>query len=354
MTDAAESFIRAAFDGDAPSVLRMLSAGVDINAQGRGIWNALHAAIENEQLECVELLVSRGADLKQVNSGLSPLAHAIDIAVDGTWQTDGHPGDEPTDIVQCLLRAGADPQLELASVKSYDHPSEKLTRVLEAAVANLPATTPAPQDQPWFPAADWIARHEALVAARPARVDLLFVGDSITEGWLTDGRAAWDRAFAPLYPYNLGIGGDETAHVLWRLDHGAVDGLAPKLVVLLIGTNNLGNVGHTPQQTAAGVAAVVAKLRAKLPASPVLLLAVFPRDREAGDPYRLAVDDLNALIAPLADGRHVHWLDVGPLFVQPDGTIARSTMPDSLHLTPAAYQTWADAMRPTVERLMGD
>ena len=89
---------------------------------------------------------------------------------------------------------------------------------------------------------------------RPDRVDLLFVGDSITEGWLADGRATWDREYAPLHPYNLGIGGDETQHVLWRLDHGEVDGLNPGAVVLLIGTNNLGNAGHTPEQTAAGVA----------------------------------------------------------------------------------------------------
>ena len=217
----------------------------------------------------------------------------------------------------------------------------------------MSATTPAPQDQPWFPASEWMQRHDDLITNRPARVDLVFVGDSITEGWLTDGRAAWDAAFAPLHPCNLGIGGDETAHVLWRLDHGAVDGLAPKLVVLLIGTNNLGNVGHNPAQAAAGVAAVVANLRAKLPATPVLLLAVLPRDREAGDALRLAVDELNRLIAPRADGHHVHWLDVGPLLLRPDGTIARSVMPDYLHLSPAAYQTWADAMRPTVERLMG-
>ena len=214
------------------------------------------------------------------------------------------------------------------------------------------ATTPVPQDQPWFPRADWVARHEQLVAARPARVDVLFVGDSITEGWLSDGRATWDREFAVRHACNLGIGGDETAHVLWRLDHGAVDGLSPRLTVLLIGTNNLGNVGHTPRQTADGVAAVVARLRALLPATPVLLLAVLPRDRHAGDPLRSAVDEVNRLIAPLANGVTVHWLDCGPTFLRPDGMISPAVMPDALHLSPTAYATWADAMRPTITRLM--
>jgi beta-glucosidase len=217
----------------------------------------------------------------------------------------------------------------------------------------MPATTPAPQDADWLPKREWLKRHQAFLAQRDATpVDLLFVGDSITEGWLGDGRDAWDHHFAPLNPLNLGIGGDETQHVLWRLDHGEVDGLAPKLVVLLIGTNNLGGSGHTPRETAAGVAAVVAGLRAKLPTSPILLLAVLPRDREPTDPLRQAVVELNHLLAPLADGIHVHYLDVGPIFLTPAGVIPYAVMPDYLHLSPAAYAAWADAIVPTIRRLM--
>ena len=216
-----------------------------------------------------------------------------------------------------------------------------------------PAADAAVQDKPWFTPADWVARHEQLVAALPPRVDVLFVGDSITEGWLSDGRAAWDMAFGPLHPGNLGIGGDETANVLWRIDHGAVGGRSPKVVVLLIGTNNLGNVDHTPRQTADGIAAVVAKLREVLPAAKVLLLAVLPRDQHADGPLRRAVDEVNRLTAPLADGVHVHWLDCGPAFLQSDGTISARDMPDFLHLSPAAYRTWADVLRPAIVRLLG-
>ena len=215
------------------------------------------------------------------------------------------------------------------------------------------ATTPAPQDADWFPKGEWLKRHGAFLAERDAGpVDLLFVGDSITEGWLGEGRATWDREYVPLNPLNLGIGGDETQHVLWRLGHGEVDGLSPKLVVLMIGTNNLGNSADTPTGTAAGVAAVVAKLREKLPASPILLLAVFPKEREPDGPSRRSVVELNALIAPLGDGKHVHFLDIGPAFLRPDGVLTARVMPDYLHLSPAAYQAWADAMRPTLERLM--
>ena len=217
----------------------------------------------------------------------------------------------------------------------------------------MPATTPAPQDADWFRKSDWLKRHEAFLRQRDAApVDLLFVGDSITEGWLGDGRATWDREYVPRNPLNLGIGGDETQHLLWRLDHGEVDGLRPKAVVLLIGTNNLGNVGHTPQQTAAGVAAVVDRLRAKLPASPVLLLGVFPRERDPDAPLRRAVSAVNALIAPLGQLPAVQYLDIGPAFLRSNGALEARVMPDYLHLSPAAYQTWADAMRPTLDALL--
>ncbi len=215
------------------------------------------------------------------------------------------------------------------------------------------STTPAPQDADWFPFAEWVKRHEAFLAQRDlAPVDLLFVGDSITEGWLGEGRDTWNREYVPRNALNLGIGGDETQHVLWRLDHGEVDGLSPRLVVLLIGTNNLGNGDDTPAETAAGVAAVVAKLREKLPGSPILLLAVFPREREPNEPLRRAVVELNRLIAPLGGGTHVHYLDIGPVFLRPDGVLPTTIMPDYLHLSPAAYQLWADAIRPTLDRLI--
>lgn len=212
-------------------------------------------------------------------------------------------------------------------------------------------TTPAARSEPY--AADWLGRHDAILARRPTGpVDLLFLGDSITEGWLDDGRAVWDARFAAR-SVNAGIGGDETQHVLWRLDHGAVDGYAPRGVVLLIGTNNLGNSGHSADDTAAGVDAVVRSLRAKLPASRVLLLAVLPRDRRPTSEHRRSIARVNELIVPLADGDAVRYLDTGPTFLLPDGRLDLALMPDELHLSAEGYERWADAMGPTLAAMLG-
>ncbi len=118
------------------------------------------------------------------------------------------------------------------------------------------------------------------------------------------------------------------------------------MVVLLIGTNNLDS--HTPPEIAAGITAIVARLRAKLPASKILLLGLFPRAAMPNHPLRLRVQSVNALLADLDDGRHVRYLDIGPRFLNADGTITRDIMPDWLHLSRKGYRIWADAMEPDV------
>jgi lysophospholipase L1-like esterase len=211
----------------------------------------------------------------------------------------------------------------------------------------MDATTPAPRESWWI---DW---HNSFMARKSqGPIDLLFIGDSITQAWAEEGKKTWDREYAPRNAANFGIGGDETQHVLWRLTHGELDGLAPKLVVLMIGTNNLGNAGHSAAETAAGVSKVIDTITAKLPTSKLLALGIFPRDQYAGTPHRRAIAEINRAIEARADGRRVWYLDLGPVYLRPDGSIDAATMPDYLHLSPAAYQAWADAMRPTVEKLM--
>ncbi|QQV76661.1 acetylglucosamine-6-sulfatase [Sphingomonas aliaeris] len=182
----------------------------------------------------------------------------------------------------------------------------------------------------------------------------MFVGDSITDWWRNDPqRDIFKGYFGKYRPYNIGIAGDETQHVLWRIEHGELDGLAPKLVVLLIGTNNLANANRmSPQETADGVAALVDAIRAKLPKSRILLLGIFPRANRSDDSLRLAVNATNAFIARLADGKTVFYQDIGARFLQPDGTLPGEVMPDYLHPNAAGYKIWADAIRPDVDRLI--
>jgi len=140
--------------------------------------------------------------------------------------------------------------------------------------------------------------------------------------------------------------------LIWRIAHGELDGLSPKLVVLIIGTNNLADGAHmSPAETADGVAGVVEAIRAKLPAAKILLLGIFPRANRSDDPLRQAVVATNRIIAGLEDRKTVFYLDVGPRFLQPDGTLPGDIMPDYLHPNAKAYQIWAEAMGAEVDRL---
>src|SRR2546428_11301842 len=134
------------------------------------------------------------------------------------------------------------------------------------------AVTPAPRD------ANWMKRHESFnERVKKGNVDLLLIGDSITQGWEGSGKNVWAKFYSPRNAVNLGIGGDRTQHVLWRLDHGNVDGISPKAAVLMIGTNNSNGKDNTAEQIADGIKAIVAMLREKTPKTKVLILAIFPR-----------------------------------------------------------------------------
>lgn len=211
----------------------------------------------------------------------------------------------------------------------------------------------------WRDGGNWMKRHEEFVAdAKQGGVDLLFIGDSITDFWRNRGRAVWDKNWAPLHAADIGISGDRTQHVLWRIENGELDGLAPKAIVLMIGTNNLGyepdgvTLRNTPAEAAAGVKAIVAELRHRLPDAKILLLGVFPRAHDANDPFRARVKEVNAGIAGLDDGEHVHYLDIGARFLTPDGTLEKEIMPDFLHPSLKGYEIWADAIRDQVNALL--
>jgi lysophospholipase L1-like esterase len=215
--------------------------------------------------------------------------------------------------------------------------------------AIIPATRATPTN--------WMSRHEGFVAeAKQGGIDILFMGDSITDFWRDRGSNVWNKVYAPRHAANFGIGGDRTEHVLWRMDNGELDGIKPKVVVLMIGTNNTGKERNgqprnTVPETIEGVQAVVRELRARLPDSKILLLAIFPRGT-LDDPQRAQVALINTVIARLDDGKMVRYLDIDPKFIEADGTLPRSIMPDLLHPNEHGYQIWADAMEPTLDEML--
>lgn len=228
-----------------------------------------------------------------------------------------------------------------------------LAFLLASAVQAENPAEPAPRSKEyrWMSLATWKGKHEAfLKRAKEGNVDLLFLGDSITEGW--GGNAVWQKHYGSLNAANFGIGGDTTQNVLWRIANGEVEGLAPKVVVVLIGTNNFGLNGDPVEGVAKGVAAVVASLRKKLPKSKVLLLAVFPRDAQPKSDMRNRIAKLNGQIAALEDRKAVRFLDLGAKFLAPDGTLPKEMMPDALHLSEKGYQVWAESMDPLLKELM--
>ncbi|MFP5389964.1 MAG: glycosyl hydrolase 2 galactose-binding domain-containing protein [Gammaproteobacteria bacterium] len=214
------------------------------------------------------------------------------------------------------------------------------------------ATHAAPRtaEYPWMSTARWKQMHADQVAiARKGGVDVMFVGDSITEGW---PQPIWDKAFGDMRPANFGIGGDHTGNVLWRLQDAHIAALKPRAVVLLIGTNNFGLCDESPEQVFAGIKAVVDKLRATYPQARILLNAVLPAGETAKEDRRARIDAVNKMVARLADGKQVVLRNYGPRLTRPDGSISPEIMPDFLHLTPKGYQIWADALRPDLQQLL--
>jgi lysophospholipase L1-like esterase len=197
-------------------------------------------------------------------------------------------------------------------------------------------------------------RHEQFnERVKQGNVDLIFIGDSITQAWEGAGKDVWAKYYAKRNAVNLGIGGDRTQHVLWRLDHGNIDGISPKAAVLMIGTNNSNGNDNTAEEIGAGITAIVKKLREKLPDTKVLILAVFPRGAKPS-PQREKNAKASEIAAKLADDKMIFYLDIGPKFLTDDGTLTREIMPDLLHLSPKGYKIWAEAIEPSVAKLMGE
>jgi lysophospholipase L1-like esterase len=219
------------------------------------------------------------------------------------------------------------------------------------AAENPSEPAPRTREYPWMSVASWKQRHENfLKRAKEGKIDLLFLGDSITEGW--GNNSVWQKNYAPLNAANFGIGGDTIQNVLWRLLNGEIEGISPKAAVLMIGTNNFGLHGDQFDAVARGIANLVQTLRKKLPKTKVLLVGIFPRDPQANTDFRRKIRKVNDQIAGLDDHKNVRYLDVGPKFLTPDGALPKEIAPDFLHLSEKGYEIWADAMAPLLKEMM--
>ena len=205
-------------------------------------------------------------------------------------------------------------------------------------------TQPAEKDPP---------RHKGFltdIKKMNGNINLVFVGDSITDGWRGGGKAVWQKHFAPYKALNLGISGDRTEHVLWRMKNGELDGYKARLFVIMIGTNN---GGDSAPDVAAGVEAIVKEIKEKQPQAKILLLAIFPRS-EKPEPGRLKNEEVNTLLAKMDDGgKTLKYLDIGDKFLNPDKSMSKDIMGDFLHPSPKGYDIWAKAIDEPVRHMLG-
>ena len=222
-----------------------------------------------------------------------------------------------------------------------------LLALLVTVAPDLTSTTPIPREL------DWLAARTAQLQEKVDRLGndakVIFVGDSITQGWEGNGAAIWQQTFAPCNAINLGIGGDRTEHVLWRMQNGNVRGLAPDVAVVMIGTNNFGQEeSDSVAVVLDGVVAVVEQLKKSLPNVQVLLLDIFPRGKSFNAMRGSILQVNQALEATFATDSRVSFFPIGHLFIEEDGSINPDIMPDYLHLSKQGYQIWADAITPQV------
>lgn len=208
------------------------------------------------------------------------------------------------------------------------------------------AVTSVPRLEDW-----WVTRHQAVLdRVQQGKVDLIFVGDSITHGWEGVGKETWDKYYAKRNAVNMGFSGDRTEHVLWRLDNGEIANISPKLAVVMIGTNNSGG-DFTAKQIGEGIIGICQKLRKDLPQTRILMLAIFPRGEKPS-----AQRDINAeaskLAASISDNKWIYYMDINDKFLDKDATLPKEIMPDFLHPNAKGYQIEAQALESMIKKLM--
>jgi lysophospholipase L1-like esterase len=226
---------------------------------------------------------------------------------------------------------------------------EKISRY-PVEIGSHSAVTPVDRsDRDW-----WIPRHEGVLEQiKGGNVDLIMIGDSITHGWDGKGKEVWQQYYAPRKAVNMGFSGDRTQHVLWRLENGEIDGIDPKLAVIMIGTNNSNGQDNTAQEIADGIVAICQKLRTDLPRTKILILAIFPRG-EGPSAQREKNQLASEIASTIADGKWIYYLDINDKFLDNNEILPKDIMPDLLHPNEKGYKIWAEAMEPVIAEIMAE
>jgi lysophospholipase L1-like esterase len=199
----------------------------------------------------------------------------------------------------------------------------------------------------------WEMAHQRICerARKKTHIGLLFLGDSITSS-LWKAQDVLDEYWGTYDPDYFGLPGDETQHLLWRIQNGEVEGLNPKCVVVLIGTNNVSFKTGSDRAIAGGVSTIVQTLRNKLPDSKILVMGILPRGRHASDSVRARIARINARVANLDNGSTIRYADSTIQLLEPDGSISPSVMPDYLHLSHKGYKIWLTSIKPFVDGML--
>jgi arylsulfatase A-like enzyme/lysophospholipase L1-like esterase len=204
-----------------------------------------------------------------------------------------------------------------------------------------------PKDQNW-----WKKRHASMNQKAKKNHDLLFIGDSITQGWEGAGKGTWDKFYGNRKTLNLGISGDRTEHVIWRLDNGNLKNQKKaKVAVIMIGTNNTGHKLQDPTEVKDGIGRIISTVRARCPQAKILLLGIFPRGVNPDDPKRKNNVEINELVSKFHNGERIHYLNISDKFLTKEGVLTKEIMPDALHPKQKGYEIWAEAIEPKLKEL---
>ena len=272
------------------------------------------------------------------------------------------PAAQPAPVpaqVAILRPSPAEVEQAQQSLKKFMATADPATKALASKYPDLIVVQPPRANSAIIPslAPGFRNKHNANVEiAKQGDMEVLFMGDSITDFWRNAngafaGKPVFDKYYGEMKVANFGISGDTTQGVLYRLQNGEGQGFKPKAIMLMIGTNNTGR--NSAPEIAEGIGAVVLEMRKDFPDAKILLLGIFPRSR-ADDPVRATIAEINQRIAKLDDGKHVFYLDIGAKFLDDQGNIPRDIMSDALHPSAKGYEIWAEAVKAPLAKLLAN